>query len=126
MHGREPDDQLKPGMLGSAACTQCHGEARFTTRIGEHTFHKVDSSGSECLNCHMPHTTYALLKGIRSHQIESPRVRASARYGVPNACNLCHLDRTRHGPASISSSGTARRGILDGRTAQDVSGFFWL
>jgi hypothetical protein len=42
----------------------------------------------------MPHTSYALLKGIRSHQIESPSAAASALHGVPNACNLCHLDRT--------------------------------
>jgi hypothetical protein len=42
----------------------------------------------------MPHTTYGLLKAIRSHQISSPDVGASVRTGRPNACNLCHLDRT--------------------------------
>jgi hypothetical protein len=46
------------------------------------------------MNCHMPHTTYALFKAIRSHQIESPSNERLARYGTPNACNLCHLDRT--------------------------------
>jgi hypothetical protein len=42
----------------------------------------------------MPHTTYGLLKGIRSHQISSPTVKSSIDTGRPNACNLCHLDQT--------------------------------
>jgi hypothetical protein len=42
----------------------------------------------------MPHTTYALFKAIRSHQIESPSNERLSRYGTPNACNLCHLDKT--------------------------------
>ena len=46
------------------------------------------------MNCHMPHTTYALFRAIRSHQISSPSLAGSVRYGVPNACNLCHLDKT--------------------------------
>jgi hypothetical protein len=42
----------------------------------------------------MPHTTYGLLKAIRSHQIDSPNVATTLATGRPNACNLCHLDRT--------------------------------
>jgi hypothetical protein len=42
----------------------------------------------------MPFTTYGLLKTIRSHQISNPSVRASLETGRPNACNLCHLDKT--------------------------------
>jgi hypothetical protein len=42
----------------------------------------------------MPHTTYGLLKAIRSHTIDIPSATASAKVGRPNACNLCHLDRT--------------------------------
>lgn len=94
MHGSDPVDQLKDGMTSSKACLQCHGEAKYASDPTQHTHHAVGSSGSDCMNCHMPHTTYALLKGIRSHQIESPRIASSARFGVPNACNLCHLDKT--------------------------------
>lgn len=94
MHGSDPNDQLRRGMEGPGACTSCHGEPKYTTEVERHTFHKPTSTGSDCLNCHMPHTTYALLTAIRSHQIQSPQVRSSARFGVPNACNLCHLDRT--------------------------------
>jgi hypothetical protein len=42
----------------------------------------------------MPHTTYGLLKAIRSHQIDSPSVGATLQTGRPNACNLCHLDQS--------------------------------
>jgi predicted CXXCH cytochrome family protein len=94
MHDSNPNDQLSARGKTSAACTQCHRDPRFTTEVSRHTFHAVGSSGSDCLNCHMPYTTYALFKGIRSHQITSPRADTSARFGTPNACNLCHLDRT--------------------------------
>ena len=94
MHGSDPNDQLRRGMDGPAACTQCHKEPKYGANLRAHTFHAPESEGSNCLNCHMPHTTYALFSAIRSHQIQSPRVESSARYGVPNACNLCHLDRT--------------------------------
>lgn len=94
MHDSDPNDQLKTGMESSKACLQCHQEPRFSSQLESHTHHRSGSAGSECMNCHMPHTTYALMKAIRSHQIQSPRVASSVRHGVPNACNLCHLDQT--------------------------------
>ena len=42
----------------------------------------------------MPHTTFGLLKSIRSHRIQVPKVNTAAKSDQPNACNLCHLDRT--------------------------------
>jgi hypothetical protein len=42
----------------------------------------------------MPHTTYGVLKAIRSHQVSSPKVADELATGRPNACNLCHLDKT--------------------------------
>src|SRR5947208_5654909 len=55
--------------------------------------HLAASSGSQCYDCHMPHTTYGVLKAIRSHQVGSPRVADELATGRPNACNLCHLDK---------------------------------
>jgi predicted CXXCH cytochrome family protein len=94
MHGGDPTDQLRPELSAEQSCTQCHTQPQYTLDLPRHTHHGADSVGSDCLNCHMPHTTYALLGAIRNHEISSPRVRPSAAYGVPNACNLCHLDRT--------------------------------
>jgi hypothetical protein len=86
------DDQLAPGMEGDRACTQCH--APIAERVEAHTHHASESSGSRCYNCHMPHTSYGLLKAVRSHQVDNPRVQTELQSGRPNACNLCHLDRT--------------------------------
>jgi hypothetical protein len=90
------DDQLKPGMRGNDACVGCHEEFRDVAKLTRHTHHSVGSSGSTCYNCHMPYTTYGLLKAIRSHTISTPSVTESAHPQIrrPNACNLCHLDRT--------------------------------
>jgi hypothetical protein len=41
----------------------------------------------------MPKTSYALRDAIRSHRIDVPDARSTAG-GAPNACNLCHLDRS--------------------------------
>ncbi len=92
LHSSQPDDQLAKGMETNQACIQCHTD--FEHRIEAHTHHASDSSGSLCYNCHMPHTTFGLLKGIRSHRIQIPRVMSASKSDHPNACNLCHLDRT--------------------------------
>jgi hypothetical protein len=42
----------------------------------------------------MPHTSWGLLKAIRSHQITNPSVDTTLKTGRPNACNLCHLDQS--------------------------------
>jgi hypothetical protein len=91
-HYQSNDDQLAPGMEGNRACLQCHAD--FSRKLEQHTHHRAGSSGSLCYNCHMPHTTYGLLKAIRSHTIDSPRVQTTLKSGRPNACNLCHLDQT--------------------------------
>jgi hypothetical protein len=85
--------QVKPDMTGDRACTQCHSRFWEDATIAAHTHHAAGSTGSRCYNCHMPNTTYGLLKATRSHQITSPSVTASLVNGRPNACNLCHLDR---------------------------------
>ena len=85
------NDQLKPSAIGDESCLQCHSPTEYGTN---HTHHAAGSSGSSCYNCHMPHTTYGLLKAIRSHTITSPNVEKDRRAGRPNACNLCHLDKT--------------------------------
>ncbi|HSH75386.1 MAG TPA: cytochrome c3 family protein, partial [Longimicrobiales bacterium] len=93
MHAYDlPDAQLDPAAAGDQSCLGCHTD--YADEISEHTRHLPGSSGSECMNCHMPHTTYGLFSAIRSHRIDSPRVRVSLESGRPNACNLCHLDRT--------------------------------
>ncbi len=94
MHDAAPEDQVKAGLSGSGACTQCHDAPKYTSDVTQHTFHAASSEGSNCLNCHMPYKAYGLLGGIRAHEMAPPNVAASVKLGVPNACNLCHLDKS--------------------------------
>lgn len=96
MHEFEsPNKLMAKNKTGDRQCTQCHSEPQYTSDLTQHTHHNLGSDGSRCVNCHMPHTSYALFSAIRSHRIQSPQVRASQRGGRPNACNLCHLNETK-------------------------------
>jgi nitrate/TMAO reductase-like tetraheme cytochrome c subunit len=88
------DDQLGHGMDGNHACTQCHKTYTEPTTLAAHTKHAVGSDGSRCYNCHMPRTSYGLLKSMASHKISVPSVSETSVVGRPNACNLCHLDKS--------------------------------
>jgi hypothetical protein len=79
-------------MNGDAACLQCH--PKYQELGSEHTHHPIESEGSRCMNCHMPHSIYGILKTSRSHTISIPSVVTTVETGRPNACNLCHLDHT--------------------------------
>jgi hypothetical protein len=93
MHTYEDtDDQLAPVGESDEACMQCHKD--FREKIEEHTHHPAGSSGSRCYNCHMAFTSYGLFKAIRSHTVANPSMRESVEHRRPNACNLCHLDKT--------------------------------
>jgi hypothetical protein len=80
-------------MDGPRACLSCHAEYGTEEALARHTRHAPGSSGSDCLNCHMPYTTYGLVKAIRSHTITSPSAAETLASGRPNACNACHLDQ---------------------------------
>lgn len=88
------DDQLQAGMRGNVGCTQCHEAMASAAGLQAHTHHGAESSGSNCYNCHMSHTSIGLMKASRSHAITTPSVDAELATGRPNACNQCHLDRT--------------------------------
>jgi hypothetical protein len=90
---QEQNDLLGKKMESNHACVQCHQESQYTEQIESHTHHQQGTVGSLCYNCHMPHTSYALMGGIRSHQIDIPRVTTVQQNEKPNACNLCHLDK---------------------------------
>ena len=93
LHDSDPNDQLRRDRSVEEGCLACHED--IAADPAAHTHHAPDSSGSRCMNCHMPHTTYGLYTAIRSHEIGSPRAAESLPpIARPNACNLCHLDRS--------------------------------
>jgi hypothetical protein len=92
--GRDVDvhGQIEPSMRGDRACVQCHDA--IGRDVAAHTKHDPARSGSRCLECHMPRTVYGIAEVHRSHRIRSPDPAAEAEAGVPDACTLCHLDRS--------------------------------
>ena len=92
MHAGDVAGQIEPEMRGDRACTQCH--APIARDVSAHTHHAPASSGSRCLDCHMPRIIYGVLAIHRSHRVESPDVRRDVEAGRPNACTGCHADRS--------------------------------
>jgi hypothetical protein len=112
------DDQLAPQAVANGACLQCH-DTFGGGKLAAHTKHRADSSGSSCYNCHMPYTTYGLLKTIRSHQVSSPSASATLETGRPAACNLCHLDKTLDWTAARLSDWYGQRRPADPAMGDD-------
>jgi len=92
MHGPDIEGQITAPMRGDRACTQCH--AAIGKNVATHTHHAAASSGSRCLDCHMPRIVYGILDVHRSHRVESPDVKRDIEGGRPNACTQCHVERS--------------------------------
>jgi predicted CXXCH cytochrome family protein len=74
---------------GNSLCAQCHQPAAYDTP--DHHHHEIESTGAQCVNCHMPERTYMQVDNRRDHSFTIPRPRASLDLGVPNACTGCHI-----------------------------------
>ena len=62
--------------------------------VTEHHHHAPESSGAQCVACHMPAKTYMGVDLRRDHSFRVPRPDLTETIGVPNACNACHTDRS--------------------------------
>ena len=76
---------------GNALCAQCHVPSHFDRP--EHHFHPAQSAGAQCVNCHMPETTYMVVDPRRDHSLRIPRPDLSVSLGTPNACSTCHAEQ---------------------------------
>lgn len=72
-------------------CLQCHNANVYQTT--EHTIHPLDTDGGQCVNCHMPQTTYMGVDARRDHSFKIPRPDLSDQFNTPNACVNCHTDK---------------------------------
>jgi predicted CXXCH cytochrome family protein len=102
MHEGEPAGQLRPGAQGDGACTGCHARLSTPLAAADHSGHRAGSPGSACRNCHMPDIVYGLVSVHLSHRIEVPDVARDHAASRPDACTLCHVDRTRSWAARAS------------------------
>ncbi len=74
------------------ACTRCHDQLADHAAALAHGRHPVGAAS--CLDCHMPRIVEGVGAFVRSHRISSPSNSTMLAAGAPNACNLCHLDRS--------------------------------
>ena len=136
-HELHPDDgsakpewragQMRDSARGNGACTQCHPRFAEPAALAAHTHHAPDSRGSSCYDCHMPHTSVGLMKTSRSHEITSPSVAVELATGRPNACNLCHLDRTLQWTAEQLATKWGQPVVaLDQEQREVAAGVRWL
>ena len=77
-----------------AVCLKCHQEFVSEDARRRHSHHLPGSTGDGCLECHMPRINEGLQDVVRTHTIFSPNHRGMLESNHPNACNLCHLDRS--------------------------------
>lgn len=76
---------------GNKVCTSCHQHPAGKYDTPAHHQHAANSSGAQCVNCHMPQTTYMAVDPRRDHSLRVPRPDLSVKLGTPNACTGCHL-----------------------------------
>lgn len=76
---------------GDGVCLQCHAARSFAGPA--HHLHAAGSPGADCIACHMPATTYMQIDVRHDHGFGVPRPDLAARYGTPDACTNCHVDR---------------------------------
>jgi Flp pilus assembly protein TadD len=78
---------------GNQVCTSCHQHSAAKYDAPSHHRHKPGSTGASCVECHMPETTYMEVDARRDHSLRTPRPDLSVKFGLPNACTRCHLER---------------------------------
>jgi predicted CXXCH cytochrome family protein len=87
---RKPADKL---------CLDCHGPGSpngpHTATLAEHTHHKEGSTGSQCVECHMPKIETEGVPGsfVRSHTFRFISPSMTDKYKIPNPCTSCHKDK---------------------------------
>lgn len=86
---------------GNLMCMSCHNglnpDLPNIPKIDPiaHSFHKSETEpGGRCVDCHMPLTTYMQRHPRRDHGFTIPDPLLTKEFGIPNACNRCHEDKT--------------------------------
>jgi len=109
----------KVRLPGNMMCMSCHGPGATNAPIINpvtHSRHRVfgfdhtgvltnndlttykpaaiKETGGECVNCHMPQTAYMQRHWRHDHGFTIPDPLLTKQFGVPNACNRCHTDKS--------------------------------
>ena len=77
---------------------------RLASSLEAHTHHDGSSTGSSCVECHMPKTVISIRATMRDHTIGLPAPENTLAFGIPNACNGCHADKDARWAVAASSA----------------------
>lgn len=95
--------QLKLPQEDNSLCMRCHATGTVVGTTASpiidpaiHSPCKQGSTGTRCVECHMPESTYMARDPRRDHSFNSPDPSLSAELGTPNACTMCHTDRNNN------------------------------
>lgn len=107
----------------NSLCQSCHQTGTMSAPLIDpvaHSFHSQGSAGNQCVNCHMPKTTYMQADPRADHGFLLPDPLMTEKLGIPNACSNCHSDQNldwavkwgeqRHG-AKLANSRQRQRAL---------------
>ena len=86
-----------PRPQGNAVCLRCHATGLLHAPLIQpevHSHHLAGGQGDECAGCHMPVTVYMQRHPRHDHGLTIPDPLLTKDYGIPNACNRCHTDKS--------------------------------
>ena len=75
-------------------CVRCHTQFSDDAAIAEHTKHQPNTEAGNCASCHQPEIVYSRTRFVRTHEISVPNPVLTVEKQIPNACNLCHTDKS--------------------------------
>lgn len=79
-----------------ALCRKCHADIE----PAAHSHHK-GGRAQQCISCHMPPVVSGVLDHFADHTIDVPAPQTTEKHHVPNACGVCHADKS---PAALSTT----------------------
>ena len=83
---------------GDGVCLQCHASDKYAA-VAHHR-HEGVIPALACASCHMSTRAYMIIDPRHDHSFRIPRPDLSIKFGMPNACNDCHADKSPDWTAS--------------------------
>jgi len=109
-HGTKNEAMLRKPV--NEICSSCHSVGNqngpHTATLEEHTHHRANSPGSQCVACHMPKILPELPGGpfVATHNFHFITPAQTESQKIPNACNTCHKDKDTNWAATQLASWT--------------------
>jgi predicted CXXCH cytochrome family protein len=78
-------------MPEKVVCLQCHQASSYAQK--SHHQHQDNSTGAQCVSCHMPETTYMEIDNRRDHGWHKPTPSIAKKFSTPDTCLSCHENK---------------------------------